>query len=700
VRRRRATLAGLAALVLLPTQAGAQSIDRSAPGAMHRLIDVPYLPQTAALCGGAALAMVMRYWGDRTVLPSDFQSLVESPDGITTTDLIGAVARRGWQAAASQAPGDTPLAGLGREVDLGRPVIVLIEPSPGHFHYVVVVGVTRDRVVLHDPARTPFRVVGVDTFDREWRGSQRWQLVVLPPPGGIGVGQNRPSTSASGPTAITQARTGACGALVDHGVALADTDAEEAEQALTAASDLCPTDADPWLELAGLRFRDSRWRESAGFAEHAVRLAPTDPNGWALLATALFMDDDADGALEAWNHVGEPSIDVVTITGARRSPQPALAHLIGLEPRTLLTRDAFDRAARRFGDAPTASATRLTFTPIDDGRATVSAAMVESEAWPHHPLDVGALAGQALVADDLRVTLAGVAGQGETMTGDWRWPSARPRVGASLTIPAPAPLAGIVTIDGFWEQQSYAVPTAGAEATIVRDSRRRVSINLGTWLSGHTRVDAGAGIDRFSTDDYLASHGALEEHLAGDRLIARVEGETWWLGAGGGFSSETSMVSWCSTLDVTRASWSVTAGQSLATASAPRALWMGAGTGEGRPILLRAHPLLDANVIRGPLFGRRIAFSTAEYQHPLCLTPAGIIGIATFVDTAQAWDGLAGPGGSPFEVDVGAGIRLKVPQSAGTARIDVARGLRDGGTAVSIGWSSAIGTSVSRGMSW
>ena len=27
-------------------------------------IEVPYLPQTDALCGGAAAAMVFRYWGD------------------------------------------------------------------------------------------------------------------------------------------------------------------------------------------------------------------------------------------------------------------------------------------------------------------------------------------------------------------------------------------------------------------------------------------------------------------------------------------------------------------------------------------------------------------------------------------------------------------------------------------------------------
>jgi hypothetical protein len=699
VRGSRARVAGLAALAMLSTTANAQSIGPSTRGAPQRLIDVPYLPQTAELCGGAALAMVMRYWGDRTVLPSDFQSLVQSPAGIVTTDMIGAVVRRGWQAAASQAAEDTPIAGLAREVELGRPVIVLIEPSPEHFHYVVVVGVTRDRVVLHDPARTPFRVVAVDTFDREWRGSRRWQLVVLPPAGGGRMAPDRPSTNRPGPSAITHARTGACGALVDRGVAQADSDAAGAEQALTAAAELCPTDADPWLELAGLRFRDSRWRESAGFAERAVRLAPTDQDGWALLATARFMADDLDGALEAWNRVGEPSIDAVTISGAHRSPEPALAHLIGLEPRTILTPNAFDRAARRFADAPTASAARLTFAPVDGGRATVVAAMVESEAWPHHPVDLGVLAGRALVADDLRVTFAGVAGQAETVSADWRWPSARPRAGAHLIIPAPAPLTGIVTIDGFWEEQSYAVPTVGVGTTVVRDSRRRVSINLGTWLSGDTRIDVGTGIDRFSTNDYFASHGSVEQHVAGDRLIARVAGEVWWREAGG-FSSETTLVSWRSTPDVTRASWSVTAGQSMATASAPRALWMGAGTGEGRPVLLRAHPLLDANVISGPLFGRRIAFSTAEYQHPLRVTPAGIIGMAAFVDTARAWNGLAGPGASALEVDAGVGLRLRVSQRGGTARIDIARGLRDGRTALSIGWSLPLGANFSGEMPW
>ncbi len=38
--------------------------------------DVPFVPQTDALCGGAAPAMALRYWGDAHADPGPFGSLV------------------------------------------------------------------------------------------------------------------------------------------------------------------------------------------------------------------------------------------------------------------------------------------------------------------------------------------------------------------------------------------------------------------------------------------------------------------------------------------------------------------------------------------------------------------------------------------------------------------------------------------------
>src|SRR5690606_2911116 len=88
------------AVVAMATTASAraQATGNPVPGA---LIDVPYFAQTRLLCGGAALTMVLRYWGAEGVVPADFQPLVdEAAGGITTGRLVEAAATRGWQAVA------------------------------------------------------------------------------------------------------------------------------------------------------------------------------------------------------------------------------------------------------------------------------------------------------------------------------------------------------------------------------------------------------------------------------------------------------------------------------------------------------------------------------------------------------------------------------------------------------------------------
>jgi hypothetical protein len=667
------------------------------PSGAHRLIDVPYFPQTPALCGGAALAMVLRYWGDRTVLPGDFQSLVSrSAQGIVTADLVAEVRRRGWRALPGGARASTALSDLGPQIDQGRPAIALIERSPGQFHYVVVIGLTETSVVLHDPARTSFEVVAADAFDREWRAGGGWFLIVLPPV--VTRAAAAPGNTAD--PAVSPTRTGACGALVDRGVALADSDRDAAERALRAASELCPESADPWLELAGLSFKARNWRDAASLAERAVAVGPANHDAWELLGSARYLADDPTGALEAWNHLGEPPIDVVTISGARRTPQPALMHLIGLEPRTVLSPQAFGRAARRLADTPTAASTRLGYAPEADDRVTVSAAIAERDAVPHQVVPLAVLAVHSIVAEELQISLAGLAGQGELITGDWRWPSARPLVGGTLELPAPVPLPGVASIHGFWESQSYAEPVPSGGTAVVRDERRRVTFDLGTWVSGHTRVEAGSGLDRFGAADYLALRAAIEEHAVSDRIVARAEGQVWRLGAAGGFSTRDLSLAWRSNRDPSAASWSGVAGLADASATAPRALWMGAGTGQGRPVLLRAHPLLDHDVVASPLFGRRLVFQTIEYQHPFKQTLMGTLAMAAFVDAARASGGVDGTAPPASNIDMGVGLRLHLFQGGGVARLDVARGLRDGRMALSVGWSSAAGVVFNRNASW
>src|SRR5918996_6277478 len=87
--------AALVAAQTLHLQAQAQS-------APLQLLDVPFISQSELLCGGAAAAMVLRYWGERGVSAESFANLVDrSASGIRTDVLVADLVRRGWMAAAA-----------------------------------------------------------------------------------------------------------------------------------------------------------------------------------------------------------------------------------------------------------------------------------------------------------------------------------------------------------------------------------------------------------------------------------------------------------------------------------------------------------------------------------------------------------------------------------------------------------------------
>src|SRR3954463_6061273 len=98
-------------------------------------ISVPYVPQTDALCGGAAAAMVFRYWGDTHADVQEFAALVDrQAGGIANDVLANAVRRRGWRVGEVEGSLDA----LTAHVRERQPVIVLVPDRGTRYHYVVV----------------------------------------------------------------------------------------------------------------------------------------------------------------------------------------------------------------------------------------------------------------------------------------------------------------------------------------------------------------------------------------------------------------------------------------------------------------------------------------------------------------------------------------------------------------------------------
>lgn len=658
----------------------------AAAGVTARLLDVPYLSQTEDLCGGAALAMVLRYWGEREVYPEDFAKLVDRGNsGIHTDVLAEEVTRRGWQSFPVNMAADTGGRQIQEHVERGRPVIALIEVRPGRYHYVVIVARTADQVIAHDPAREPFRIMSLGDFDRAWAAAGRWALVILPPAAPTVPSASRPVLT----THDSVPRSDACDPFIRDLVDSArNGDLAAAETGLLAATTLCPDNPAAWRELAGVRFLQSRWADASAFAEHAARLDPADRPGWQLLATSRFLNGEPDAALAAWNRIDLPSIDIVRIEGVRHTRHPVVSGVIDLPPRTLLTTAQFNRAARRLDELPSSDATRLRYLPVG-GLAQIEAVVVEHPMLPIKMIPLATIAARSLLADELRVDVASPTGSGELWTAAWRWWENRPRVGVGVAVPSAIGLPGVVTIDASWERQSY--QTAGMLSTggpaIARDARRRVLMSVSDWRTGRLRWKAGAGFDRWADEGHLSTEAGIDLRLAADRLSVGVVTGAWApIEAGHRFVKGEVTADWRSTRERNLPLWSLTAGLAGTSGRAPFDLWPGAGTGDARSPLLRGHPLLTNGIVTGAAFGRRLGHASVEYRRPLRTTPAGTVAWAGFTDIAGAWRGMNADVDGRLHTDVGAGIRMVLPGKGGVIRIDVARGLRDGDVAFSTGW--------------
>src|SRR5688500_15340119 len=139
--------------------------------------DVPFLPQTPDLCGGAAAAMVFRYWGDAHADVQQFAPLVDrEAGGIEDRVLVEAVRARGWHAVPFTGSVDA----LGDHLEHRRPIIVLLHDRARRYHYVVVTAVRADGVTVHDPSWGPSRAIRMDEFERRWKAARFWSLLIAP----------------------------------------------------------------------------------------------------------------------------------------------------------------------------------------------------------------------------------------------------------------------------------------------------------------------------------------------------------------------------------------------------------------------------------------------------------------------------------------------------------------------------------------
>src|SRR5687768_2690354 len=214
----------------------------------------------------------------------------------------------------------------------------------------------------------------------------------------------------------------------------------------------CPGAAAP-RELAGVRLLQRRWPEVTDLASAAVAADATDTYAWKLLGTARYVENDRAGALEAWNHAGEPRLDLIRVDGLRRTRQRVVEQLMRVNAGELLTPRRFVRARRRLAELPSAASTRLDYVPVPSGLAELRGAIVERPLLPSNRLSLAALALSAAARREVRIASASPTGGGEEIAAAWRfWPH-RPR--AAVDVRAPAPWGGVWGVEAFTDRQPF-----------------------------------------------------------------------------------------------------------------------------------------------------------------------------------------------------------------------------------------------------
>jgi hypothetical protein len=624
------------------------------------LLDVPFISQSEALCGGAAAAMVLRYWGEREITAETFAHLVDrSAAGIRTDALTGELERRGWTAVGI-AGSEASLRG---ELARGRPVLTLIEDRPSTFHYVVMLGWHDAGVIFHDPARGPFVVMSTKAFGERWDAARRWMAVVLP-----SAARNIPtSTSPIPPSPGTT--LDACGQTVAEGVRLAQANDVAAAERVLAAAVGCPAAAS---ELAGIRVMQKRWVEAEDLAATAIAAGDGDAYAWKVLATSRFVQNNRTGALDAWNQTGEPRLDLVRIDGLARTRHRVVEQLLGVRTGDLLTPESLTRGRRKLSELPAASATRLDYVPVSGGLAELRGVVSERRLVPRGRLELAAIGLVAAATREVTLNISSATGGGERAWAGWRFWPRRMRVAGGIE--APAPWGGLWAVDGFSERQPFTdVMTSASE-------RVSAQVRVGDWMTSRVRWTASSGIDEWNDGGVRPRlAGSLRYVSPGDRVDMDVTTSVW--PSDGAFSTTSVSGAYRSSTNRRGMVWTAGGHAGAVTARAPLDLWSAGDTGHARRTLLRAHPSLDDGRLRVDRLGRGLIQGSAEFQYWHRVHSLLDAGAAFFTDVARTTNRYAGP--AETDVDVGVGLRFGIVGVSGTFRVDAARGLRDGNTILS-----------------
>jgi predicted double-glycine peptidase len=182
--RRAATAVLIALLALGALGCRARTIRPEQLSEHAVTLDLPLVEQDALHgCGLAALSALCQYWGV-AIPPEERAALArtaEEMEGLSGGELRAALERLGMESFLFKGALDRSTTGLYRQVDEGRPAIVMVAPDDEARHYLLVLGYDEPRgnLLLLDPARGQV-LAPLAAFERNWERCEWFTLLADP----------------------------------------------------------------------------------------------------------------------------------------------------------------------------------------------------------------------------------------------------------------------------------------------------------------------------------------------------------------------------------------------------------------------------------------------------------------------------------------------------------------------------------------
>ncbi len=503
---------------------------------------------------------------------------------------------------------------------------------------------------------------------------------------------------------------------------LAEVGELESAAALLARALLrCPDDPGLLADLAGLRILQGDLVEAEVLATHLVGIVPRWSHAWELLALSRYLQDNAHGALHAWNQVDRPrvrsaNVQLLDHDGAReRNADPYPGRLAGVIEHRALTAGTLVRGERRLGALPAADRARLGYRMVPGGEATVEGTVVLGATNPFSRPALWWAHGFRLLGRRIHLVSADPLGRLErwelsgTMEGTLH--------GAGLTLAHPTPGG-----DGVWswglhhETGRYG---SGRSGDAVRETSTRLAWSHTDWVSATMR---GALRSRI---EYRPERGTFVGAGAGATLLPPTawgslgaEGTGWIRireagpdADGPGSVSRFGRTELRGVLHAIRSplrtddpdgegmpTGSGRSGMGLdlrgsihwASEGIPPDLSPRMGAGGNTSLLMRAHSDLDdQGVIQTGFPGTAWAHGGIEAHRPMgSVGPVGL-GVAMFAEGVRVLSperSLATATDRRGAVHVGGGVRARIPWVDGWLRADWGIDPSDGTSAFSAAW--------------